>query len=1320
MQGRKETAENITERVRTLASDEICALFLLSADREGTAGPLPEEEEAEQNRIAAILPRFFRQTDITGNLGKGFYAAFLAGNVTGNAVYEKTAALIRALQYSWEEGKNAGSDSWIGVYMFRAQGDSFEYLLRKAEYALEMAKKENRRHFYIYISEDIREEVKQENIVPVPSQMMQRYIDEGVRLIEVGPALKTLYMSPGFYRRLAASKDTMDARMVQIHPEDREAYEEYVRQTAASGKAGNYGYRISLDGQKWISCRIRLLPVQAGDETHNPVVIEVSHNTDGLERLRNQLNEKREWLNFVAEHTEYQLWEVDISRKVFRMLYSEDLMDGRKDVYSDFPESLIENGRIHSSSAKEFREFSQKLLGGQMRGTGNFIVQYRQTSCYGWAAMSYRMICDEDGHPAKAIGIKEDLSCIPYQQTGVIRRRMMPADMYSRLYCFLQANLTSDTVENLLLEGRERIRLIQYQTFGQIIAQGVSRLFSREDARRFQEKFSRERMLEEFKKGRYWFYDTCRMVDLNGKICWISVAVNVSRDSETRDVCLYAYLNRLDQRTEWEKLLEKPAQTDPDTGVYTAGTQEKLVRKLLEQKNFHACILGLIRIEGADELFREESSLRKKQDIVTALHVFLNTDCLVGLKDETSLLVFFPNENDAAKARGRLERVFSFVRLSLNEMKEMKFIRLVGAIVGGNKERSSLEQMMSEASWLCGMHANEATDVADVYQIKDGEYWKDARISGQTGRMEQRPLELSRMLSEEDKDMVLECMELMLKADNEKDSVNGVLCKIGLYYQADRVYILTLTENKKIMTMQNEWVGPGKYTIQQSVTGKTVSHFPVIANYVQNPEPIVLSARDEKGRITWQYAMFPMDSTPDTQLLLCIENPKRYLEQTGLLDKLLPCLSLEKTRFHEGRSQTSALDRFCALPNQESCREVMYSVDSDTYSSLGVMAMDVPEYERVKKEKGFEYGRQLLLRISEAMLEVFGQSLLFHTKEEEFVVFCTNITYHSFLNLCARSKQMVGRQYAGLFRMGCTWADGVFQARDLLTKARSIMKCDTPQNVYEPEFRPPDEEKDLLNREIQAEFKSRGQMTIYLQPKINMQDGSLMGAEALVRVLDENGKLLPHGRIIEAMEREGSIQKLDYFVFDRMLDTLNGWRKKGYDMFAVSSNFSRKTLLNPAALASVLAILSRYPRVPLGLVELEITETAGDFENNTFEELIRRFGYYGLQFSLDDFGSGYSNTSMLTNLHFHSVKLDRSLIRNMQENQVSRMIVRDLVNICRSCGMTCIAEGVENQEQADLLLEDGCKCAQGFYYDRPMPLEEFEEKYLRIRKEGGV
>ena len=165
--------------------------------------------------------------------------------------------------------------------------------------------------------------------------------------------------------------------------------------------------------------------------------------------MKNQLEEKRVWLSFVAEYTEYQLWEVDISKRVLRMLYTEELMDGRKNVYANFPESLIENGRIHSSSAKEFREFARKLLRGQMRGTGNFIVQYRQSSCYGGASLSYRMICDEEGHPVKAIGIKEDRSCIPYQQARFVQRRTMPAEMYSSLYCFLQANLTSDTVSDL-------------------------------------------------------------------------------------------------------------------------------------------------------------------------------------------------------------------------------------------------------------------------------------------------------------------------------------------------------------------------------------------------------------------------------------------------------------------------------------------------------------------------------------------------------------------------------------------------------------------------------------------------------------------------------------------------------------------------------------------------------------------------------------------------------------------------------------------------------------------------------------------------------
>ena len=98
--------------------------------------------------------------------------------------------------------------------------------------------------------------------------------------------------------------------------------------------------------------------------------------------------------------------------------------------------------------------------------------------------MSYHMLYDDEGHPQKAIGIKEDLSYMPVQQRGM-QRRIMPADLYPHLYCYLQANLTADTVEKLQLEGRERIELARFKTYTQVSLNGINRLFSAEDGERF-------------------------------------------------------------------------------------------------------------------------------------------------------------------------------------------------------------------------------------------------------------------------------------------------------------------------------------------------------------------------------------------------------------------------------------------------------------------------------------------------------------------------------------------------------------------------------------------------------------------------------------------------------------------------------------------------------------------------------------------------------------------------------------------------------------------------------------------------------------------
>lgn len=144
----------------------------------------------------------------------------------------------------------------------------------------------------------------------------------------------------------------------------------------------------------------------------------------------------------------------------------------------------------------------------------------------------------------------------------------------------------------------------------------------------------------------------------------------------------------------------------------------------------------------------------------------------------------------------------------------------------------------------------------------------------------------------------------------------------------------------------------------------------------------------------------------------------------------------------------------------------------------------------------------------------------------------------------------------------------------------------------------------------------------------------------------------------------------------------------------------------------MLAILSRYPSISPDWLELEITETAGNVEKSTFERIMDNFRAFGLHFALDDFGSRYANLSVFTNVRFDTVKLDQSLIRELSYNAICRSLVGDIVRICNNQGIQCVAEGVETQAQVDTLLEEGCTYAQGFYYDQPMPIQEFKEKYM--------
>ena len=148
------------------------------------------------------------------------------------------------------------------------------------------------------------------------------------------------------------------------------------------------------------------------------------------------------------------------------------------------------------------------------------------------------------------------------------------------------------------MEGRERVELIRFQTFTQVVHSGISRLFSAEDGARFAEKFGRERLLEEFARGRHWFYELSQVVDLEGSIQWISVGVNLCPDPESGDICLFAYMSLRNHQHRWETEVQPSAEFDLNTGAYLAESAGRMVRYALQKAGQTLCALAVIHVGG--------------------------------------------------------------------------------------------------------------------------------------------------------------------------------------------------------------------------------------------------------------------------------------------------------------------------------------------------------------------------------------------------------------------------------------------------------------------------------------------------------------------------------------------------------------------------------------------------------------------------------------------------------------------------------------------------------------------------------------------------
>lgn len=251
-------------------------------------------------------------------------------------------------------------------------------------------------------------------------------------------------------------------------------------------------------------------------------------------------------------------------------------------------------------------------------------------------------------------------------------------------------------------------------------------------------------------------------------------------------------------------------------------------------------------------------------------------------------------------------------------------------------------------------------------------------------------------------------------------------------------------------------------------------------------------------------------------------------------------------------------------------------------------------------------------------------------------------------------------------------------------------------------------------KEIEMMFPSaieNEEFKVFYQPKTQLNNYQLAGAEALCRWF-RNGKVISPGEFIPVLEGSKAICTLDFYMLDHVCRDIRRWLDEGREAVKVSVNLSRLHLGDEDLLESILRIIDKY-KVPHHFIEIELTETTTDVDYKELKKVVYGLREQDISTSVDDFGVGYSSLNLIREMPWNVLKIDKSFLPTQEEEDKDPSkvkMLRHIITMSQDLGLECIVEGVETAEQVKLLKDCKCYLAQGFYFDRPLPVKEFEQK----------
>ena len=397
------------------------------------------------------------------------------------------------------------------------------------------------------------------------------------------------------------------------------------------------------------------------------------------------------------------------------------------------------------------------------------------------------------------------------------------------------------------------------------------------------------------------------------------------------------------------------------------------------------------------------------------------------------------------------------------------------------------------------------------------------------------------------------------------------------------------------------------------------------------------------------------------------------------------------------------------------CRHV---IDSNPDRDIAFIQFDVERFKLVNEIYGVDKGDELLQFINDSLAIVCTDEQPFcRLTADVFMIVTPFDTKDEIIAFIRRIESMLcgykGMEYRLIFGVAVV-DDRTLHTRrhgDNASLARQLIKGNAMENVlfYESSMKSELHKKQAIEESMQNALLDH-EFVMYLQPKYSISTNRIIGAEALARWIHPEKGMIPPAEFIPVFEENGFILTLDRFIWEEACKKIRELIENGIEPVPISVNISREYVHSYDVVGELLRLVGKYD-IPIHMLELEITETA---DPNGVEDIVKDMKKAGFTMLMDDFGSGYSSLNMLKSTPFDVLKIDRHFLEEFMDSDRGRKIIEHTISMSRDIGLGIIAEGVETGEQAEFLSHCGCDSAQGFYYSKPIPAEEFDHRLKTV------